>query len=34
VNPFGLAVEDIALAQMVYETAHSSGLGRRLPFEG
>jgi ornithine cyclodeaminase/alanine dehydrogenase-like protein (mu-crystallin family) len=34
VNPFGLAVEDIALAQMVYEAALSAGLGRRLPFEG
>ncbi len=34
VNPFGLAIEDLALAQIVYETALAKGFGRRLPFEG
>lgn len=33
VNPFGLAIEDLALAQIVYETALANGLGQRLPFE-
>jgi ornithine cyclodeaminase/alanine dehydrogenase-like protein (mu-crystallin family) len=34
VNPFGLAIEDLALAQLVYEHANSAGHGRQLPFEG
>jgi N-[(2S)-2-amino-2-carboxyethyl]-L-glutamate dehydrogenase len=34
VNPFGLAIEDLALAQHVYEFAISAGLGRQLPFDG
>jgi ornithine cyclodeaminase len=34
VNPFGLAIEDLALAQIVYETAIANGFGRHLPFEG
>jgi N-[(2S)-2-amino-2-carboxyethyl]-L-glutamate dehydrogenase len=34
VNPFGLAIEDLALAQLVYEFATSAGLGRQLPFDG
>jgi ornithine cyclodeaminase len=34
VNPFGLAIEDLALAQVVYEKAISEGQGQLLPFEG
>lgn len=31
VNPFGLAIEDVALAHQVRRTAHAMGLGRELP---
>ncbi|MGH2509727.1 MAG: ornithine cyclodeaminase family protein [Ktedonobacteraceae bacterium] len=31
VNPFGLAIEDVALAQRVYQKAQELGVGRRLP---
>jgi ornithine cyclodeaminase/alanine dehydrogenase-like protein (mu-crystallin family) len=31
VNPFGMAIEDLALAHRVYEIAHSGGLGSWLP---
>ena len=31
VNPFGLAIEDIALAAQVYSVAQELGLGRQLP---
>jgi len=31
VNPFGLAIEDVALAQHVYQKAQESGAGRKLP---
>jgi ornithine cyclodeaminase len=27
VNPFGLSIEDLAVAKRVYERAHSLGLG-------
>jgi N-[(2S)-2-amino-2-carboxyethyl]-L-glutamate dehydrogenase len=33
VNTFGLAIEDLAIAQLAYERAVSTGLGTWLPFE-
>ncbi|HEU4392011.1 MAG TPA: hypothetical protein VFR04_00090 [Solirubrobacterales bacterium] len=32
VNPFGMAIADIALAKEVYDGAHAAGLGVSLPF--